>query len=217
MILLADNDIVLKLAQCDLIDSLDEVLQVPSDQILIPSTARFQLMPKSDQKALAKCGNAETVVRLQRFLAVASDVPVVEDLDLLLTMSQIPDIDAGEQQLFATVASIGESTLLTGDKRALRAVLANQGQIAKVHAGLVDSVITFESALLLSLNVFGFPVLKQKLLSCPKPDKMLQLVLRPDMSEAALTDCLVSYTREFAQLLANKDRLPDALSEVPSA
>lgn len=217
MILLADNDIVLKLAQCDLIDSLDEILQVAADQILIPSTARFQLMPRSEQKALAKCGNAETITRLQRFLALASDVPVVQDLELLLTMSQIPDIDAGEQQLFATLASAADSTLLTGDKRALRAVLANRGQIAQVHAGLVDSVITFESALLLSLDVFGFPVLKQKLLACPKPDKMLQLVLRPDMSEAVLAECLVSYTREFYPLLANKERLPEALRNNPLA
>lgn len=217
MILLADNDIVLKLAQCDLLDTLDEILQVPADQILIPSTARFQLMPRNEQKALTKCGNTETMARLQRFLAAASDVPVVQDLELLLTMSQIPDIDSGEQQLFATVASAGDSTLLTGDKRALRAVLANQEQIAQVHSGLVDRVITFESALLLSLDVFGFSVLKQKLLSCPKPDKMLQLVLRPDMSEAALTDCLVSYTREFSPLLASKERLPDALRDDPLA
>ena len=211
MIVLADNDIILKLAQCDLLDSLDVILGVNNHEILISTTARFQLMPKNTQKELSKCGNDETVARVKRFLLVAKDVPVVNDLDLLVRLSDIPGIDSGEQQLFASTATVDGSLLITGDKKALRAVALNQATIEVVYKALLGNVITFESALLLALQTYGFPVLKQKLLACPKPDKMLQLVLRPDMTEAALSECLVSYTKEFFAMLASKDRLPESL------
>lgn len=211
MIVLADNDIILKLAQCDLLDSLHELLGVSVKNIFIPTTAKYQLLPKIVQKALSKCGNEETVARIKRFLDIAQDVPAITDLNLLLKLSEIPNIDSGEQQLFAATAADGSSLLITGDKKALRAVVLNQATIPTVYEGLLNNVVTFESALLLGLHSYGFPVLKQKLLACPKPDKMLQLVLRSDMTEVALSECLVSYTKEFSAFLASKDRLPVTL------
>lgn len=212
MIVLADNDIILKLAQCDLLDSLNVLLGVEVKDILIPTTARFQLMPKTGSKALLKCGNEETVARIGRFLKIAQDVPVIGDLDLLLRLADIPNIDSGEQQLFAATSN-GSALLITGDKRALRAVMLHQAAIPTVYDGLLGNVMTFESALLLGLYSYGFPVMKQKLLACPKPDGMLQLVLRQDMTETALSDCLVSYTNEFSMFLASKDRLPKPLQK----
>lgn len=210
MIVLADNDIILKLAQCDLLDSLSELLGEKIEEIFIPSTAKYQLLSKSHEKALVKCGNEETVSRIKRFLEVAQDVPAIENLELLSRLAQTPGIHAGEQQLFA--ASIGnDSLLLTGDRNALRAVLASKAANSDLHDALIDSVVTFESALLLALEIYGFVVLKQKLLACPKPDGVLKLVLRSDMTEHALKECLVSYSKEVTTLLAFKDRLPSEL------
>lgn len=211
MIVLADNDIILKLAQCDLLDSLADLLGTDIENIYIPTTARYQLIPKNPQKLLSKCGNEETVARLQKFLAVAKDVPEIKNLDLLSRLTEIPNIDGGEQQLFAACVTDDKSILITGDRNALRAVISGKDYIPEVHAGLIDRVVTFESALLLALNFFGFAVLKQKLLACPKPDGVLKHVLRPHMTEADLLECLVSYTREASLFLANKDRLPAEL------
>lgn len=212
MIVLADNDIILKLAQCDLLDSLTDLLGAPIERIFVSATARYQLLPKNTEKLLLKCGNEETVLRLSRFLNAVQDIPVIEDRKLLARVAEIPNIDAGEQQLFVACISDATSTLITGDRKALRAVISGKESVPELHAGLIDKVITFESALLLALDVFGFIILKQKLLSCPKPDGVLKQILRPDMAEDNLRECLISYTREVSLFLAAKDRLPAELS-----
>ena len=56
MILLADNDIILKLAQCDLLTDLPKLLGEPAEQVFITRTARYQVLPKKAAKALEKCG-----------------------------------------------------------------------------------------------------------------------------------------------------------------
>lgn len=202
----------MKLAQCDLLESLPELLGTQITDIFVSTTARYQLLPKNAEKLLSKCGNAETVARLQEFLSSVLDVPAIKNLELLARISEIPNIDAGEQQLFVACVSDEDSILITGDRKALRAVVAGKDSVPEIHAGLIDRVVTFESALLLALDVFGFAVLKQKLLACPKPDGVLKQVLKPNMAEDDLRECLVSYTREAAVFLANKGRLPIELS-----
>jgi hypothetical protein len=211
VIVLADNDIILKLAQCDLLDSLPDLLGAPIESIFVSTTARYQLLPKNPEKLLSKCGNEETVLRLRRFLDAVKDIPAIENLELLTRVSAVPNIDAGEQQLFVACISDDTSTLITGDRKALRAVISCKETVPELHTGLIDRVVTFESSLLLALNVFGFAVLKQKLLSCPKPDGVLKQVLRPDMAEENLRECLVSFTREVSLFLTAKERLPEEL------
>ncbi|EMW92941.1 hypothetical protein ECTHROOPD_4900 [Escherichia coli ThroopD] len=63
---------------------------------------------------------------------------------------------------------------MTGDRRCLQAVMDNQTIVATVHARLIDSVITYESALLLSVRVLGFETLYQQLQTNPNPDAMLR-------------------------------------------
>jgi hypothetical protein len=212
VIVLADNDIILKLAQCDLLDSLPELLGAEVDNIFVSATARYQLLPRNAEKLLSKCGNDETVARLQKFLVSVKDVPAIQNLDLLARVSEIPNIDAGEQQLFVACVTDDTSILITGDRKALRAVVSGRNSVPELHAGLIDRVVTFESALLLALDVFGFAVLKQKLLACPKPDGVLRQVLKSNMTEGDLRECLVSFTREVAVFLANKARLPGELT-----
>lgn len=207
MIVLADNDIILKLAQCDLLEALPEMLGASIDSLYVSATAKYQLLPKKPEKLLSKCGNEETIERLQKFLESVQEIPVIKDLELLARVSEIPNIDAGEQQLFVACIADASSTLITGDRKALRAVISGQGSVPELHVGLLDRVVTFESALLLALDVFGFAVLKQKLLACPKPDGVLKQVLKPNMTQDDLRECLVSYTREVLPFLAAKKRL----------
>lgn len=165
-------------------------------------TARFQLLPKKTAKALAKCGNVETIARIQGFLSVAKDIPAIQDTDLLALLGSIDKIDDGEALLFAAAIELPKPILLTGDRNALRALLANQDRLPAVAAALREKVVTFESPVLLALHTLGFAIVKQKLLGSPKPDALLRLVLKPDMREADLSDCLKSYSREVETLLA---------------
>lgn len=208
MIVLADNDLILKLAQCDLLRDLPQLLAGEgAHQIFVSPSARFQLLPKNEQKALNKAGNEATLSALKTFLAGAAELPAIQNDNLLVSMEGIVGIDHGEQLLFAAMVELEQAYLATGDRRALSAVTTNQAAIPAVFKSLHDSVLTFETALLLALAEFGFPNVKQRLLGSPKPDGVLRLVLKDEMQEQELIECLVSYSRAQLPFLARKDRL----------
>lgn len=202
MIVLADNDIILKLAQCDLIGDLADILGEPVDEIFATPTAPYQLLPKKADKALEKCGCEATVQRIKNFLNAASEIPAIQDDLLLQALVSINGIDDGEALLFAAATELPTPMLITGDRRALCALLANHDRLLTVSAALQGKVVTFESAILLALRKLGFAIVKQKLLSSPKPDAMLRLVLKSDMRESDLVECLTSYSKEVEPLLA---------------
>jgi len=208
LIVLADNDIILKLAQCDLLDVLPEILGCDETDVFITDAAKYQLLPKKPAKALSKCGNEETVVRLKAFLDTTQTLPAVKNEALLAQLEDIDNIDGGEKFLFAAAVEINNPLLITGDKRALKALLAHQKQLSTVFSSLQNAVVTFESAVLLAMDKFGFAIVKQKLLGSPKPDGTLRLVLRSETLEADFIECLCSYSKEVLPLLAFKPRLP---------
>ena len=213
MIVLADNDIILKLAQCDLLDVLPEILGCDETDVFITDAAKYQLLPKKPAKALSKCGNEETVVRLKAFLDTTQTLPAFKNEALLAQLEDIDNIDGGEKFLFAAAVEINNPLLITGDKRALKALLAHQKQLPTVFSSLQNAVVTFESAVLLAMDKFGFAIVKQKLLGSPKPDGKLRLVLRSETLEADFIECLCSYSKEVIPLLAFKPRLPLQLNQ----
>lgn len=208
MIVLADNDLILKLAQCGLLNDLPQLLGVDAlHEIFVSSTAKFQLLPKNEVKALSKAGNEATLHSIKEFLGKVAVIPEVQDESVLVRMEGIPGIDFGEQQLLAAMLELDHPLLVTGDKRALMAVANNEAELSDISRSLQDRVLTFESAILLALTAFGFPNVKQRLLGNPKPDSMLKLVLKDGMQEKELVDCLVSYSRQQFAFLARKDIL----------
>ena len=178
MIVLSDNDVILKLAQCDLIQYLPEILDENPNDIYVSPTAKFQLLPKSPEKAIQRCGTKEIYERVARFL---NDVRIIDEIkneQLLSELGEIPHIDIGEQQLLASCVEKPDSLFMTGDKRCLKAVMEHQKIVATVHARLINSVVTFESALLLSVKLLGFSNFFTQIKHNPKMDGMLSLAMR---------------------------------------
>ncbi|WP_272578463.1 hypothetical protein [Providencia sp. PROV260] len=207
MIVLSDNDVILKLAQCDLLQYLPDILSENPNDIYVSPTAKFQLLPKSPEKAIRKCGTKEIYERVERFL---NDVRIIDEIkneQLLRELEEIPHIDIGEQQLLASCVEKPESLFMTGDKRCLKAVMEHQNIVATVHARLINSVVTFESALLLSVELLGFSNFLTQIKHNPKMDGMLNLAMRSTEHEQ-VCECLFSYTRDFYDYLAFKERLP---------
>lgn len=207
MIVLSDNDVILKLAQCDLIQYLPEILDENPNDIYVSPTAKFQLLPKSPEKAIQRCGTKEIYERVARFL---NDVRIIDEIkneQLLSELGEIPHIDIGEQQLLASCVEKTDSLFMTGDKRCLKAVMEHQKIVATVHARLINSVVTFESALLLSVKLLGFSNFFTQIKHNPKMDGMLSLAMRSTECDQ-VCGCLFSFTREFYDYLAFKERLP---------
>jgi hypothetical protein len=152
---------------------------------------------KKPAKALSKCGNEETLARLTAFLDTTQTLPVVKDEALLAQLEDIDGIDGGEKFLFAAAVETENPLLITGDKRALKALLEHQDQLPTVFSVLQNAVITFESAILLAMHKFGFAIVKQKLLGSPKPDGMLRLVLKSETGEADFVEGLCSFSKEI--------------------
>lgn len=213
MIVLADNDIILKLAQCDLLDGLPEIFDQPAPEVFITPSAKYQLLPKNTNKALNKCGNEETLARLTDFIDSTQTLSEIQNTELLKQLEALEGIDGGEKFLFAAATEVSNPLLITGDRRALRTLLSNQDSLPTVYLSLLNAVVTFESAILLAMRVYGFAIIKQKLLGSPKPDGMLRLVLKNESSHDDLEECLCSYSKEVMPLLAFKQHLPSQLKD----
>lgn len=208
MIVLSDNDVILKLAQCDLLKHLPEILNENEHDIFVSPTARFQLLsPRKPEKACERCGSELVYKNLTDFLGRVREIAPVHNEELFQILGTVPRIDIGEQQLLASCMENPGSLFMTGDKRCLQAVMDNQAIIATVHSRLMDSVVTFESALLLSVRMLGFDAVYQQLLTNPKPDSVLKLAMRSTQHDD-LCGCLLSFTRPVYDYLAFKDRLP---------
>ena len=212
MLVLCDNDLILKLAQCGLICELPALLGETPEQMYVTAAARYQLLRKSESKGIEYCGNSETYKRLKDFLDRTNELPPVHNTEILLSLTSVPNIDSGEQLLFAASVELEGAILLTGDKRALESLLSRRESVPEVFEAVKDAVVTFESALLLALVRMGFPSLKQKLLGNPKPDGVLRTILRDSLTEETLIECLCSYIRGLSIFLAFKDSLPSRLT-----
>lgn len=212
MIVLGDNDLILKLAQCNLTDELPLLLGDEPDQIYVTAAAPYQLLRKTEEKGIERCGNPESYQRLKSFLDCTSVLPPAADTEILVSLASLPNIDSGEQLLFAAASELHEALLLTGDKRSLDALASHRDALPTVFAAVQDSVVTFESLILLALKQLGFPALKQKLLGNPKPDGVLRTILRDTLTEATLVECMCSYARAQYVFLAYKDLLPSELA-----
>lgn len=207
MIVLSDNDVILKLAQCNLLSQLPVVFNQPPEQIFINPAARFQLLPKNPDKAIRKCGSQVVYEQVGAFIESVQDIPEVQDSQLIELLGSVPGIDVGEQLLLASCIENQEAIFMTGDRRCLTAIVANQPALSVIHQRLLDAVVTFESSLLLCVHGTDQAQVYENLVSNPKPDGMLKLAL--SNAGAAMCECIFSHTREFYDYLAFKDRLPD--------
>ena len=120
--LLVDNDVLLKLARYGLLDALVNIFGIDVSDIQVLATAKYSLLPAKN--ILLRCKDADSANRLEDFLTRSVPLnPVDLDTNLLDTLSAIPSIDAGEALLLAAGASDPETLVITGDKRAVAALL----------------------------------------------------------------------------------------------
>lgn len=206
MIVLSDNDVILKLAQCNLLSQLPVIFNQAPEQIFINPAARFQLLHKNPDKAISKCGSQKIYEQVGEFIGTAQNIPEIRDEGLIELLGSVPGIDIGEQYLLASCIENPEAIFMTGDRRCLSAILANQPALEVMHQRLIDAVVTFESSLLLCVNGLTQAHVYAQLLSNPKPDVMLRMAL--SNAGNSMCECIFSYTREFYDYLAFKDRLP---------
>jgi hypothetical protein len=188
MIVLSDNDILYKLAYCDLLCEFVSFLQVPSKSIMILPTCIFKL-----RKVL----KSEPVV-LARIDSFCREVSVLTDdgVDMgILTEIADTGVDAGEALLAAQVATNPDAYLVTGDKRAIRAFA--QLPVGRARSGLAGRILCFEELMIGMLQRFGFSKLEDRVTAGAACDGVLRIAFGQGRNEQHALACLNSFAGEL--------------------
>ena len=174
-VIFADNDILFKLAEYDLLDHACTVLQTePSAVRVLPSAKYVLLDMKSKLEKGSPCKySAAAISRASAFVECA--LPVTDSVDILWS-EDVEHVDPGEAILSAAAVASGEDCLLlTGDKRFLKAL--SQAQSAKrIYDGLCGRVVCLEETLRVIMVTYGVSCVRKAVGASPDCDKAMSLV-----------------------------------------
>ncbi len=183
-IVLADNDIIHKLACCDLLTALLQWLDVPPTEIwVLPS------MPHMLRRKLK--ANVCAIAALDEFL---KSVALIPDADIT-TLEQFPELDVGERQMLAVLLNTPEvDQLITGDKRALKLMGAICANDKAINARLIAAkVACLESIMLGLIGQLGFSAVNAKVVAGRPSDGVLSMSFGAQRNEAHAREALNSY------------------------
>jgi hypothetical protein len=183
--LLMDNDALLKAAHWDLLDVVPTMVGGTwADTACLPT------FPPRVHRAEAKLfADASVAKALEVRLALTVQLPD-PDVTVLSALQGESGIDAGELLLFGALAATPGTVLLTGDKRALRAV-ALTGTLSRYQ----NRVMCVEQLLSQALDQLGAQTLQARVRRwTPRDQTALAIFGRQgDKSEADLREGLRSY------------------------
>lgn len=201
--LLADNDVLLSAAHWGLLDQVPTMVGATwSEVAVLPS------LPPRTKKADPKLFKDPAVAAvLVPYLAQCAPMPD-PDVNLIARLQGRQDIDVGEQVLFAAAENAPNAFVLTGDKRAIRA-------LAALHAeGLVPEltgrVLCMEQLLWHALSSLGAEELLRRFRRFPELDQAARAILgrTGPRSDAEIREGLSSYLEDLRR---EAPELPAAL------
>jgi hypothetical protein len=207
VIVLADNDILFKLAQCDLFGEFLDAFAISASDVRILKSARYSSTSSRHRKRIGEASFG----RLTTFLATIADIPIEPDPDFLAALTEQTDknIDAGEAALFGVCPLIADSVIVTGDKKSLIGLIAAGAEetvCGKLCECLDGRIICFEMVLLRILDVAGFDPIRDRLIRGRECDGGLKLWIGSglDISESVIREGISSYMND---LRGKTDRL----------
>ena len=200
MICLADNDIILKLALCDLLDEAVAALDATHGEVYVLNTARFKLIsPNKPSRGRVK-PDEPAYSRLCAFFEAVRLIDVTPPPEEQLAFDDLAGIDAGEAVLFSASTHYAGSRLVTGDKRSLIALAAAGTPVcAAVCKRLVGRVICFEQVVLRLIERLGFDSVRDRVVPARNCDTALRLVFGSGLTadESGVRDGLASYVGDL--------------------
>lgn len=211
MILLTDNDVLVKLSQCDLVGEGLAALDGSFGECFILESAKYSLYLNDRNKCVSRyLGNDDAFDRLGRFVANCKELGSAPgDLDYEKELLLIDGMDAGEQQLFLHAKSMADHgddyTIATGDRRALRGVIQSQSEQTK--ALLKGKTECLESILIKMIGACDYGFVNGKIcqaMGCTDArnfDSVLKMAFGVERSEDHAIDCLKNFMSPVAGYL----------------
>lgn len=202
MIVLADNDILIKLAGCNLLNEFLCLLQTNTDNIFITTTAKYSISSQ-----IKKIQDEELKLEITQFIGVLQTLPTVDN-ELLAQVQAFDDINGGEAYLMLAMNHYPNANFITGDRRCLKALIQNKAQtpLKDIFDLLEHKVYCLESALLALIEIHGFDYINNKVsnrhISKVTDDGVLRLAFGEHKSQDHCVECLSSYCRDVISILA---------------
>lgn len=161
MELFLDNDIILKLASADLLQEIEKIFNTDPKSIYILPTAKHYVLRN---KKLKKKYSQEELNNALSFISNYSIIP--DDYinqERFISLSNIENIDTGEQALFAVLPKSVDFLILTGDKTAL-VKLYKQPNLDNIKKDLAGKIVCLESIILMLLELNSFEEISKKII-----------------------------------------------------
>ncbi len=199
MIYLSDNDIIEKLAVCNLLDDALLSFNAAPTDVFVLSTLKFRIGGKARAKAEKRLGT-DAVRRILEFLDSVKVIDAFSEADVRL-LDDVVGIDPGETLLLAATAIHPDYLVLTGDKRCLRTV-ASSPECERIARRIQGRVVCFEQTILRVIAFAGFEPVLAKVTGALSHDIALRAAFGSGMqtTESAAVACLQHYIDELRRL-----------------
>ena len=208
-----DNDIILKLATCNLFDDTIKTFALDSSQVKILESFKY----KFSKEIKRKRGNQVNKYNVEKALHITQNYSTIAENDfenieqnfynkLLNYSKKSPDqnntIDQGEAILISYVSYLNAqnntSYLLTGDKRCLRALI-NSG-FTDIIAPLQGKIWCLEQLILKNIDKFGFDYVKNNIIPVNDCDVVLKVAFASELTTFENSiNALKSYIKDLRQ------------------
>ena len=196
MICLADNDIILKLACCDLLtETLTALEATTADVYVLGSAVHKLLSPNNPARAKVRPGEPE-YARLNAFFRTVRIIQAHPSPEESAAFNDALKIDPGEAILFAATGAYPDAIVATGDKQSLAALSNAQSEIcAKVRERMAGRVICFEQTILRVIDGIGFELVLERVVPARHCDIALRAVFGSGLeaTEGGVREGLQSY------------------------
>jgi hypothetical protein len=198
MIFLSDNDIIHKLAACDLLTDAWAALGLNLCDVYVLPTAKHKFgLTKTSDNAEKRYG-IDILTRIRSFLSEAREIDFEVPAADLQLLAKVDGIDAGEAVLYAAAVQSQDYRLATGDKRSLRA-LASEVICRPIAERLSGRVVCLEQIVRESIQHCGFEHVKLKVLPALSCDTALRAAFGSGVN-AAPTNVLQALDAYIAEL-----------------
>jgi hypothetical protein len=195
--LLVDVDAMCKLAHWRLLELLDEITGVPPTLCAALPSCQFRAnksLTKPD-RVLRSSAAAQTVLQA---ISTFGSLPQPEP-ESLSPFQEVAGIDSGEAVMLALMLDNPATILLTGDKRAMRALAALEPKLRERFAA---RILPIECIVKCILDARGLDELRARVCPWKDVDTAISNVMgsRCDQGEASVREGLASYLNELRQL-----------------
>lgn len=190
-VFLSDNDIVIKLVQLGLIEEFKVVYAIQDSQIHILPTLKSVVAGKTFISKHGVTTSSKILACISKFQEINNQVSASE----MALLTSVQGIDVGEAVMFGASAHYSPFLIVTGDKKALKA-LAGEPRCTKITQRLQGKLICFEQVLLKIVERLGMDSVRKRLFLGRSCDKGLEGIMhKENISKKEFFDGLSTYLR----------------------